>query len=132
MTRRFRPQAGHGSRRAASRPPRRRTALRLRSARRSTAPPTRSRNKSRNGSGGRVREHQFRSSLAGRLGERSVDSYVAYCSRVERELNSDVDQLDLSEQGIETIALKLAGLGVTKNSVRNCCSALRAYSRISH
>lgn len=77
-----------------------------------------------------MREQQFRASLSHLIGGRSVDSYVAYCRRVERELQTDLDQADLSDRGCENLASRLAGRGVPKKSVQNCLSAMRAYARL--
>jgi hypothetical protein len=76
-----------------------------------------------------VRETEFRLYLADRLGERSVDSYVAYCRRVERDLNLNLDISDLSDVGIGDIAERLRTVGTPERSLKNCLSGLRAYAR---
>jgi hypothetical protein len=81
--------------------------------------------------GVRVREFEFRRLLAGRLGEASVNSYVAYCRRVERELGADLDTRDLTQSGIAVIGSELRAAGVSANSLRNCLSAVRAYAELS-
>jgi hypothetical protein len=77
-----------------------------------------------------MREHQFRRLLSRFLTEESANSYVAYAKRVQRELQSDLDQLDLSDSGCEDVARRLSARGVPKKSVQNCVSALRAYARL--
>lgn len=59
-----------------------------------------------------VRETEFRHSLADRISDDSVASYVAYCRRVERELRLDLDVCDLTDGGIAVIGdlLRRAGL----------------------
>jgi hypothetical protein len=83
-----------------------------------------------NGRDAEVREYQFRRLLSRFLTEESANSYVAYAKRVERELQSDLDQLDLSEHGCGNLASRLLARGVPKKSVQNCMSALRAYARL--
>lgn len=77
-----------------------------------------------------MREHEFRRLLARLLTPESTNSYIAYAKRVERELHSDLDQLDLSELGCDNLASRLSARGVPKKSVQNCMSAVRAYSRL--
>ncbi|WP_205691524.1 hypothetical protein [Caulobacter sp. 602-2] len=75
-----------------------------------------------------MREPAFRSFLSGRLAAGSVDSYVAYCNRVRRELGVDLDADDLSEPALLSLSLRLAQSGAPPATVRNCLSALRAYA----
>lgn len=77
-----------------------------------------------------MREAEFRRSLTGRLNEKSVDSYVAYCRRVESELNINLDACDLSPLGLPSVVQQLRRMGIAENSVRNCTSAMRAYARL--
>lgn len=77
-----------------------------------------------------MREAEFRRSLNGRLTSKSVDSYVAYCRRVERELNINLDFSDLTPTGISNIVQRLRLIGVAQNSVSNCASAMRAYATL--
>lgn len=77
-----------------------------------------------------MREAEFRRSLTGRLKEKSVDSYVAYCRRVESELNINLDACDLGPSGLANIVQRLRRIGVAENSVRNCTSAMRAYAML--
>lgn len=75
-----------------------------------------------------MREQAYRARLVGRLGERSADSYVSYCGRVERVLGTSLDDVDLSGSAIEVIGLELVGAGLPRASVRNCLSAVRSYA----
>lgn len=75
-----------------------------------------------------MREDGFRSFLLKRLDPRSVQSYVAYVRRVERELGSDVEACDLSETGISDVRDRLLALGLNEASARNSASSLRAYA----
>jgi hypothetical protein len=77
-----------------------------------------------------MREYQFRGLLGRFLTEDSANSYIAYAKRVERELQSDLDELDLSERGCENVGSRLSARGVPKKSVQNCLSALRTYARL--
>lgn len=77
-----------------------------------------------------MREATFRQLLAARLGERSVDSYLAYCRRVERELGIDLDQCDLSPTGLSSIEAQLKAKGVAPGSLGNLLSGLRAYAGV--
>jgi site-specific recombinase XerC len=49
---------------------------------------------------------------------------------VERVLQSDLDELDLSDRGCENISRQLSTRGLPKKSVQNCLSALRAYAQL--
>ena len=75
-----------------------------------------------------MRESDFRNYLGKRIGSRSVDSYIAYCNRLRRELNVQLDSCDLSVVGISNIGRELGSAGVPAASIRNCLSALRAYA----
>lgn len=75
-----------------------------------------------------MREGAFREYLASRLGARSVDSYVAYCNRVMREVGTNFDHDDLSETALLAIASELDRRGAPPTTVRNCLSAVRAYA----
>lgn len=77
-----------------------------------------------------MREHHYRALLSRSIGEDSANSYVAYCARVERELGCDLDQLDLSEDGLANMPRRLGACGIPRKSVQNCMSALRAYSKL--
>lgn len=77
-----------------------------------------------------MREMEFRRALSDRIGERSVDSYVAYCRRVERELGLELDTCDLTDSGMAILGSRLRAAGVPDNSLRNCLSAVRAYRGI--
>ncbi len=78
-----------------------------------------------------MREPGFRRFLSDRLGERTVDSYVAYCRRVERELGLSLDGCDLSQASVDTLSQRLRAVGVQEKSVGNCLSAVRAYAEYS-
>jgi len=75
-----------------------------------------------------LQEPAFRSFLSGRLSAGSVDSYVAYCGRVRRDLGVDLDADDLSEPALSNLSLRLAQSGAPPATVRNCLSALRSYA----
>jgi hypothetical protein len=77
-----------------------------------------------------MREYPFRTLLSRLIGEESAKSYVSYCRRVERVLQSDLDELDLTDRGCEGVASRLASRGVPRKSVQNCVSALRAYAQL--
>jgi hypothetical protein len=77
-----------------------------------------------------MREYQFRGVLARLVGHDTANSYVGYAGRVERVLETDLDQLDLTEPGLAKIARRLESGGVPPASVRNCLSALRAYAKV--
>lgn len=77
-----------------------------------------------------MREKAYRALLSRSIQPASANSYVSYCDRVRRELGVDVDQLDLSEQGIANVANRLKVRGVNLNTIGNCLSALRAYAQL--
>lgn len=79
----------------------------------------------------RMREMEFRRVLSKRLRERSIDSYVAYCRRVERDAGVDLDICDLSEPGIAALGSLLRAAGVQDKSLSNCLSGLRAYAGLA-
>ncbi|MGU3420791.1 hypothetical protein [Methylobacterium sp. D54C] len=74
-----------------------------------------------------MREAEFRRFLIGRLGARSIDSYVAYCRRVESELAVDLDRCGLRPEEIRDLTQRLRAAGAADKSASNCGSALRAY-----
>lgn len=76
-----------------------------------------------------MREYQFRGPLSRIVGEDTANSYVGHAGRVERVLQCDLDQLDLSEPSLAKIARRLESGGAPAASVRNCLSALRAYAK---
>lgn len=78
-----------------------------------------------------MRETDFRDYLADRLGARSIDSYVAYCRRVERDLKLNLDTSDLSDVGLSNIGRRLRAVGVPDKSLSNCLSGLRAYANLT-
>lgn len=75
-----------------------------------------------------MREYLYRAHLSGRLGERSADSYVSNCRRVERTLGTALDTADLSEPAIEAIGAALARVGLPRTSIADCLSAVRSYA----
>ena len=78
-----------------------------------------------------MREEAFRASLAHRLGAGSIESYVDYLRRVERELGVDLDTVALDPHGIEALRAALLTRSVPAKSVANCISALRQYARMA-
>jgi len=77
-----------------------------------------------------MREAEFRRVLSRRLGARSIDSYVAYCRRVENELAVDLDSCGLGPEGIRNLLQGLRAAGAADKSASNCGSALRAYASL--
>ncbi|MEH3117234.1 MAG: hypothetical protein PGN25_06415 [Methylorubrum populi] len=77
-----------------------------------------------------MREAEFRRFLIGRLGARSIDSYVAYCRQVEGKLAVDLDSCELGPDGIRSLILRLRAAGAADKSASNCGSALRAYASL--
>lgn len=74
-----------------------------------------------------MREEAFRRFLAPSLAPRSVDSYIAYARRFERDLGMDLDAVALDEDALEVAARRLRQAGCPENSVRNIRSAVRRY-----
>ena len=77
-----------------------------------------------------MQEEVYRRFLADTLGAPSIASYVAYCRRVERELGIDLDTIDLGENALGALRLRLRANSVPMASLSNCMSALTAYSRM--
>lgn len=77
-----------------------------------------------------MRDAEFRGHLRARLGARSVDSYSAYCRRVERELGIDLDTADLSAAGISNLERELRSRAMAERSIGNCISAVRSYATL--
>lgn len=76
-----------------------------------------------------VREEGFRRYLSVRISPGSVNSYVAYCRRVERDLGVDLDAADLSEVGLGNLHRELTRRGTEPRSVSNCVTSARTYAR---
>lgn len=75
-----------------------------------------------------MQEAAFRKALSQRLGDLSINSYIAYARRVERVIGIDLDDCDLVDDEIEAILRRLQEADVSANSVNNSRSALRAYA----
>ncbi|CAA2137029.1 hypothetical protein [Methylobacterium bullatum] len=78
-----------------------------------------------------MHELEFRRSLKERLSARSIDSYVAYCRRVESKLAVDLDDCDLGPDGIRDLIERLGSAGVGRKMAGNFVSALRAYAALA-
>ena len=75
-----------------------------------------------------MREEAFRAFLAHRLGAASIESYIDYLQRVEREFGVDLDTVALDPHGIEALRAALLARSVPAKSVGNCVSAVRHYA----
>jgi hypothetical protein len=78
-----------------------------------------------------MQEQAFARYLAARYPQATINSYLAYCRRVERHLSIDLTICDLGDEAIDRIALQLAhgnGLAMPAKSARNCMAAVRHYA----
>ncbi len=78
-----------------------------------------------------MRGEDFKNHLLRTIGDRTADSYVSRCRRIEGALNLNLDSCDLSEPGVTNIRLRLQrqmpGSGMTPNSLADCLTAARKY-----
>jgi hypothetical protein len=58
----------------------------------------------------------------------SARSYGAYAIRLERDLNINLDTVDLSDDGIIALQQRFEATGAPSKSVGNCMTAARAYA----
>ena len=78
-----------------------------------------------------MRAEAFKSHLTRTIGERTADSYVSRCRRIEAALGLDLDACDLSETGIANIRSglqrQMPHTGMTPGSLADCLTAARKY-----
>ena len=78
-----------------------------------------------------MQEQAFARYLAGHYPRPTINSYLAYCRRVERHLSIDLTSCDLDDEAVSRIAVQLAqgnALAMPEKSAGNCMAAVRHYA----
>lgn len=79
-----------------------------------------------------MRSTPFRAYLMTSIAERTAESYLSRCRRIEAALGLDLDTCDLSDVGIANIRTRLQrampGSGMTPGSLADCLTAARKYA----
>jgi hypothetical protein len=78
-----------------------------------------------------MQEQAFARYLAGRYPQPTINSYLAYCRRVERHLSIDLTSCDLGDEAVGRIAVQLTrgnALAMPERSAGNCMAAVRHYA----
>lgn len=78
-----------------------------------------------------MQEQAFARYLAGRYPQPTINSYLAYCRRVERHLSIDLTSCDLGNEAVDRIAVQMAqgnALAMPEKSAGNCMAAVRHYA----
>ena len=80
-----------------------------------------------------MRAEAFKTQLLKTIGGPAAQSYVSRCRRIERALELNLDNCDLSEIGISNIRMALKrqmpGSGMTLKGLANCLTAARKYEQ---
>jgi len=78
-----------------------------------------------------MQEQYFALYLTGRYPQSKINSYLAYCRRVERLLSIDLTSCELGPQAVDRIAAQLAkgsAHAMARSSARNCMAADQHYA----
>lgn len=78
-----------------------------------------------------MRAEAFKNHLLRSIGERTADSYISRCRRIEAALALNLDNCDLSAIGIANIRTglkqQMPRSGMTPGSLADCLTAARKY-----